>query len=83
MNVNFENAMVMNVRKVKTRNDTDMAILKFLDVNSGEDYKIFCFGDSFGQAAFLSPMTYYTLEFGLYGQDDGGVRLVLEDARPL
>lgn len=82
MKVKFEETLVMNVRSGKTKNGSDFSILKFLDAQTGEDYKIWCFGDSVGIANFLKPMGNYVLTFNLFGSDDGGVRLVLEDAQP-
>ena len=82
MIIKFENALVMNVRRGSTRSGSDFAILKFLDTNTGEDYKIWCFGDAVGMAAFCSPMRNYNLTFSLIGDDqNGGVRLVLDDAQ--
>lgn len=82
MKIKFEETLVMNVRHGRTKNGNDFSILKFLDAHTGNDYKIWCFGDAVSVANFLQPMGHYVLEFELLGNDDGGVRLVLEDAQP-
>lgn len=83
MIIKFENALVMNVRRGNTRSGNDFAILKFLDTKSGEDYKIWCFGDAVGMASFCQPMRNFDLTFELVGDDqNGGVRLTLVDSQP-
>lgn len=82
MLVRFDNALVMNVRTGKSKAGNDYAILKFLDADSGEDYKIWCFGDAVATAAYLPPMSRGALTFEIFAQDDGGARLVLKDFQP-
>lgn len=83
MLVNFPEVMVLGADAGQTKNNRPYCILKFMDETDFEVYKVWCFGDAVAQSMVLSKGSRAALSFKLSPVDDGGVRLVLDEAQRL
>lgn len=75
--VEFNNALILNVRSGVSKAGNPWTSVSFLDQNYLQVYDLMQFGDSAAVAASLVRGSVCSLGFNMEPSRDGGVRLVL------
>lgn len=75
--VEFNNALIINVRSGVSKAGNPWTSINFLDQNNLQVYDLMQFGDSAAVTSGLVRGSVYSLRFNIEPSRDGGVRLVL------